>query len=53
MTNIWSAKIAKGLAVTWNLDFVYDDDVRLFGDDGKSPALQVKSLLGVGLLVKF
>jgi hypothetical protein len=53
MTNIFSVKLSKVLAATWNVDFVYDDDVRLFGDDGKSPAWQIKSLVGLGLLVKF
>lgn len=53
MSNILSLKLSKVLAATWNVDLIYDDDVRLFGDDGKSPALQLKSLVGVGLLVKF
>ena len=53
MTNIWAVKLSKVLALTWNFDLIYDDDVRLFGDDGKSPAWQLKSLIGVGLLVKF
>ena len=53
MTNLFSVKLSKVLAATWNVDFVYDDDVRLFGDDGKSPAWQIKSLVGLGLLVKF
>ena len=53
MTNLFSVKLSKVLAATWNFDLVYDDDVRLFGSDGKSPAWQVKSLVGLGLLVKF
>jgi len=53
MTNIFSVKLSKALAATWNVDLIYDDDVRIFGDDGKSPALQLKSLVGLGLLVKF
>ena len=53
MTNLFSVKLSKVLAATWNVDFVYDDDVRLFGDDGKSPAWQIKSLVGLGVLVKF
>jgi hypothetical protein len=53
MTNLWAVKLSKVLAVTWNLDLIYDDDVRMFGKDGKSPAWQVKSLVGVGLMVKF
>lgn len=53
MTNLWSVKLSKVLSATWNLDLIYDDDVRLFGSDGKSPAWQIKSLIGAGLLVKF
>jgi len=53
MTNLFTVKLSKVLAATWNLDFIYDDDVRLFGSDGKSPAWQVKSLIGLGILVKF
>jgi hypothetical protein len=53
MSNLFSAKLSKILSATWNVDLIYDDDVRLFGSDGKSPAWQIKSLIGVGLLVKF
>jgi len=53
MSNLFSVKLSKVLAATWNVDLIYDDDVRLFGSDGKSPAWQIKSLVGVGLLVKF
>ena len=53
MTNLLSVKLSKVLAFTWNVDLIYDDDVRLFGKDGKSPAWQVKSLIGAGLMVKF
>lgn len=52
MTNLFSAKISKILAVTWGLDLIYDDDVRLFGANRDAPALQLKSLVGIGLLVK-
>lgn len=53
MTNLLSAKIGKAIAVTYSLDLIYDDDVRLFGDFQQSPGLQVKSLVGIGLQVKF
>jgi len=53
MTNVLSVKLGKVLSATWNVDFIYDDDVKLFGKNGTSPALQIKSLVGVGLLVKF
>lgn len=53
MTNVLSVKISKVLSASWNLDFIYDDDVRIFGKNGTSPALQIKSLVGAGLQVKF
>ena len=53
MTNVLSAKLSKVLSATWNVDLIYDDDVRMFGKDAKSPAVQLKSLVGVGLQVKF
>lgn len=52
MTNLLAAKITKVLAVTYSLTLIYDDDVRQFGPNGTSAALQVQSLFGVGLLVK-
>ncbi|HET9824045.1 MAG TPA: DUF3078 domain-containing protein [Chitinophagaceae bacterium] len=53
MTNLFAAKLSKWLTANWSFDLVYDDDAKLFGKNGTSPALQVKSLVGVGLLVKF
>jgi hypothetical protein len=53
MSNVFSVKLSKVLSATWNIDFIYDDDVRLFGKSGTSPALQIKSIVGVGLLLKF
>lgn len=53
MTNTFVVKLSKVLSLTWNVDLIYDDDVRLFGKENKSPALQLKSLAGVGFLVKF
>ena len=29
-----------------SVDMIYDDDVKLFGKDKTSPALQVKSIIG-------
>jgi hypothetical protein len=52
-SNVFSAKLTRVLSATWNIDFIYDDDAKLFGDNGNSPALQVKSLVGAGLLVRF
>jgi hypothetical protein len=53
MSNILNVKLSKVLSATWGVDLIYDDDVKLFGPNKKSPALQVKSLVGIGLMVKF
>ena len=53
MTNQLAAKISKVISMNWTVDLIYDDDVRLFGPHKSSPALQVKSIIGAGLLVKF
>jgi hypothetical protein len=53
MSNILNVKLSKVLSATWGVDLIYDDDVKLFGPRKKSPALQVKSLVGIGLMVKF
>lgn len=52
MTNAISAKLGKVICLSWNVDMIYDDDVELFGKNGTSPALQLKSVFGVGLQVK-
>ncbi|HEX6913622.1 MAG TPA: DUF3078 domain-containing protein [Chitinophagaceae bacterium] len=53
MTNAFSFRINKYLSATYNLDLIYDDDVKLFGDNKDSPALQIKSLMGIGFLMRF
>jgi len=53
MTNVLLLKVSKLITASWNVDLIYDDDVRLFGNDGKSPAVQLKSLVGLGLQAKF
>ena len=52
-TNSLVMKVNKFLAVTYNLDLIYDDDVKQFGPNNASPGTQVRSLLGVGLNAKF
>jgi Protein of unknown function (DUF3078) len=52
MTNILSAKLGKVFSVTWSVDMIYDDDVRLFGPNKTSAALQLKSIIGIGLQVR-
>lgn len=53
MTNLFAVKLSRVLSATWSLDLIYDDNVALFGPNKNKPALQVKSLVGVGLLVKY
>lgn len=53
MSNTLNAKLGKVFAVTWSVDIIYDDDVRLFGPTKTSPGTQIKSLVGIGLQVKF
>lgn len=50
MTNLFSFKINKYFSATYSLDMIYDDNIRLFGPDKTSPALQTKSLIGIGFL---
>jgi Protein of unknown function (DUF3078) len=50
MTNQFAFKINKYFSATYSLDMIYDDDVRLFGDQGNAPRLQTKSLIGIGFL---
>lgn len=52
ITNVLTTKIGKNLAFNWNVDLIYDDDVRLFGPRKSSPGLQAKSIIGLGLQVK-
>jgi hypothetical protein len=51
ITNLLSVNFTKILSATWNVDFIYDDDVKQFGTNKTSAALQVKSLIGIGLAV--
>jgi hypothetical protein len=52
MTNILSVKISKLFNITWAVDLIYDDDAKLFGPNKTSPALQFKSLVGLGIQLK-
>jgi hypothetical protein len=53
MTNALTVKIGKWLSASWGLDLIYDDDARLFGSNQDAAALQVKSVVGIGILLKF
>lgn len=48
MNNFLTFRINRFISATYSLDLIYDDDIRIFGDNNKSAALQVKSLLGIG-----
>jgi hypothetical protein len=52
MTNLFAAKFTKLFSVTWGLDMIYDDDARIFGPDHNAPRLQIKSVIGIGILLK-
>jgi len=52
-TNALNIQLNKVLSATWSVDMIYDDDVKLFGKNNTGAALQLKSLIGIGLLVKF
>jgi hypothetical protein len=39
--------------LTYSLTLIYDDDVRMFGPSQDAAALQLQSLFGAGLLMKF
>lgn len=53
MINALSVKLSRAFSMTWGLDLIYDDDVKLFGPNNNSAAWQIKSIVGIGLLVKF
>ncbi len=42
LTNYFLFKINKYFTANYNLDLIYDDDVKLFGKEGKSPGLAVE-----------
>jgi hypothetical protein len=50
MTNQFSFKFSKNFSVIYNLDIIYDDNVRIFGPNSNSPGLQTKSLIGINYL---
>ena len=52
MTNMFTTKLSKVLAASWSIDLIYDDDVRLFGANKRSAALQLKSIVGAGVQIK-
>ena len=53
MNNMFTAKVSKVLTASLGLDMIYDDDVKLFGPNHDSPAMQLKSQIAVGMSLKF
>jgi len=53
MSNVLNVKLGGIFTATWSVDLIYDDDAKLFGENASSPALQVKSLVGLGLQLRF
>jgi hypothetical protein len=52
-TNTIGMKVNNWLQVVYNFDVIYDDHVKMFGPLKSSPAAQLRSMLGVGLMAKF
>ena len=52
-TNTFYLKINKWLSSVYSLDLAYDDDIKKFGYFKDHPALQSKSILGIGINASF
>jgi len=53
LTNLLSANVFKGLSFNLGLDLVYDDDVKIFGENSNAPRTQFREYIGIGYLKKF
>lgn len=51
--NMLNMKLNNYLSLTYGVDLIYDDDVRMFGSNNKSAAAQIRSMFGLGFMVKF
>jgi hypothetical protein len=52
-TNTFYLKVNSWLSCVYSLDLAYDDDIKKFGYFKDHPALQSKSILGIGLSTAF
>ena len=52
LTNALVMKVNKYINVTYNLDMIYDDNIKQFGPNLNAPRTQTRSLLGIGLSAK-
>lgn len=53
MTNFFSFRINRYFSATYNFDLIYDDDVKLFGEHNDNPSVQLKSVIGIGFMMRF
>lgn len=53
LTNTLYFKVNKYFGMVYNFDLQYDDDTKIFGYNKNATRTQLKSILGVGLRVKF
>lgn len=51
-TNAVVMKVNRYINVTYNLDMIYDDNIKQFGPNLNAPRTQIRSLLGIGLSTK-
>ena len=51
-TNVLTFKVNNFLNVTYNFDLIYDDDVRIFGENRTAARTQIKSILSVNFTAK-
>ncbi len=54
-TNILAVKVSKVINMNFSVDMIYDDNIKTVKSNGTmgGPTLQLKELLGIGLVVKF
>lgn len=52
MNNMFTFQLSKILTANVGIDLIYDDDVKLFGKNQDSPALQLKQVIGIGFTIK-
>jgi hypothetical protein len=53
MTNLLSVNFFKGLSFNFGLDVIYDDDVRIFGQNADGARTQLREYIGIGYSAKF
>jgi hypothetical protein len=53
MTNLINMNVYKGISFSLGADFIYDDDVKIFGKEKNAPRLQVRQFIGIGYQKKF